>query len=242
MLLAIMYHRIGLGKYTNSLSLFREHFQWMIKRYPIVLPGDPLDKKRLSVCLTFDDATCDFYHFIFPLLKELQLRVLLGVPAKYIVDHSTLSIEERLSIPHSLAMQEGFFDQKHSFCTWEELREMVSSGLVEVASHSWAHCNLLFPFVDLQREVVQSKEIIELQLPQAVSSFIYPFGKVNRVLHEYVSNHYPYSFRIGSALNWGWGEGKKPITRLVGDNMLTSTSLFSSKNIIKSFFKLLTMN
>jgi len=227
MLLAFMYHRVGAGKHANSEELLRAHLMFLKERYPIVLPGDPLPKRKLAICLTFDDASFDFYHFVFPMLKELNIRALLGVPARYILDSSTLSPEERLSVPYTLAMQDGFFDQKAPFCTWEELNEMVQSGLVEVASHSYMHCNLTFDFVDLHQEVVISKQIIETNLSQPVSTFIYPFGRANLGLHEFVAEHYPYAFRIGSAMNWGWGNGKKPLSRVIGDHMRSRASLLS---------------
>ena len=236
-----MYHRAQISfrpeKYANSQEMLREHLLFLKEHYPIVLPGDPLPKKELAVCLTFDDATYDFYHCIFPLLKELQLRVLLGVPVSYILESSTLPAEERLSVPYSLMMQEGFFDKKAPFCTWQELDEMISSGCVEVASHSYSHCNLTFSFVDLQREVVRSKEILEKRLSQPISSFIYPFGKMTWALQEYVSQHYPYAFRIGSKLNFGWGNGKKPLHRISADNLSHSRAPFSLVNLTKSFLK-----
>lgn len=234
-----MYHRVGVGKHSNSEEMLHSHLTFLKENYPIVLPGDPLSKKKLSLCITFDDATFDFYHFVYPILKKLSMRALVGVPARYILDRTTLSPEERLSVPYTLAMQDGFFDQKAPFCTWEELDEMVSSGLVEVASHSYMHCNLTFNFVDLHREVVLSKEIIENRLSQPVSSFIYPFGRMNLALHEYVSKHYPYTFRIGSALNFGWGVGKKPITRVPGDLMKGYSSLLSYGNLMKYLMKAL---
>ena len=243
MLLSLMYHRVGIGpqidKYANSRTMLREHFLFLKERYTIVLPGDPLPKRKLAVCLTFDDATFDFYHYIFPILKELNIRVLLGVPVHYILDATDKSVEERLSVPYTLMMQEGFYDQKVPFCTWEELDEMVSSGLVEVASHSYLHCNLTFNFVDLNREVVRSKEILEKNLAQPVSAFIYPFGKVTIPLHEYVAQHYPYAFRIGSALNFGWGEGKKPLNRVSADNLANSAAPFSFFSLIKAYGKAL---
>jgi peptidoglycan/xylan/chitin deacetylase (PgdA/CDA1 family) len=243
MLLALMYHRVGVGprleKYANSQEMLREHFLFLKQHYPIVLPGDPLPKKGLAVCLTFDDATFDFYHYIFPIIKELKIRALLGVPASYILDSTRLEAQERLSVPYSLMMQEGFYDQKAPFCTWEELEEMLSSGLVEVASHSYSHCNLAFPFVDLNREVVHSKEIIETKLAQPVSSFIYPFGKMTLAAHATVAAHYPFAFRIGSALNFGWGNGAKPLNRVSADNLCSSTAPFSFFNLTKAFAKAL---
>lgn len=234
-----MYHRVGTGKHTNSKEMLRSHLTFLKERYAIVLPGDPLQKRKFSICLTFDDASFDFYHFVFPMLKELNIKALLGVPARYILDSSTLAPEERLSVPYTMAMQDGFFDQKAPFCTWEEIDEMVESGHVEVASHSFMHCNLTFDFVDLNREVVTSKQIIETNLSQSINSFIYPFGRSNVRLHEYVAEHYPYAFRIGSSLNWGWGNGKKPITRIIGDQMRGYADLLSYPNLAKYMGKAL---
>lgn len=240
MLLAIMFHRVGEGKHANSLEMLHEHFLFLKEHYPLVLPNDPLPEGKLSVCLTFDDASFDFYHYVYPLLKELNIRALLGVPVHYILETTTLSPLERLQVPYSLAMQEGFFEQKAPFCTWKELQEMVQSGLVEVASHGYLHCNLTFDFVDLQREIIRSKEMIESKLSQAVSSFIYPFGKVTPAIHEYVSQHYPFAFRIGSALNWGWGKGNCPLNRVIGDQMPSPSGLFSFWRLGKYFFKSIT--
>lgn len=136
-------------------------------------------------------------------------------------------------------MQEGFYNCKAPFCTWEELEEMIDSGCVEVASHSYLHCNLTFDFVDLYREVVHSKEIIEKNLAQPVSSFIYPFGRMTLALHEYVAHHYPYAFRIGSALNFGWGNGKRPLSRISADNLNCRTDPFSWWSLTQAFTKAL---
>ncbi len=238
MLAAMMYHRVGVeGKHTNPLDLFRSHLMFLKEHYNIVLPGDPLPKRKLSICLTFDDAMFDFYQYVYPLLKELDLKALLGVPPRYILDTTDLSPEQRLSGPYTLAMQDGFFDQKAPFCTWEEINEMVSSGHVEVASHSYMHCNLTFSFVDLTRAVVEAKSILESKLPQAISSFIYPFGQVNQRLQEFVSEYHPYAFRIGSAFNWSWGTGKKPLTRIIGDHLKSPYAPLSPLKQIKYFYK-----
>ena len=38
------------------------------------------DSKKGSICITFDDATDDFYEFAWPVLKELHIPVTLFVP------------------------------------------------------------------------------------------------------------------------------------------------------------------
>lgn len=239
MLLVFRYLRVSPHKQGHSLEKLRSHFSQLKKKFSIVLPGDFLPRGKLSVCLTFDGATFDFYHYMFPLLKELQIRALLGVPVRYILDSTTLPPQERLSVPPTFAMQDGFFETKAPFCTFDELGEMVESGLVEVASHSYAHCNLSFSFVDLQKEVVHSKEILEEKLPQPISSFVYPFGRANLALQEYISQTYPYAFGMGSALNWGWGNGKKPLSRINGDGMSHPSAPFSPLQLAKYFGKAL---
>jgi peptidoglycan/xylan/chitin deacetylase (PgdA/CDA1 family) len=243
MLLALMYHRATAGpridKYTNSHQLLFEHLAALKQSHPIVLPGDSLVHKKLSLCLTFDDATFDFYHYVFPMLKQLNLRALLGVPVHYILDSTDIHAQERLSVPYSLMMQEGFYEERAPFCTWQELDEMVQSGYVEIASHSYLHCNLTFNFVDLQREIVYSKEKIEKKLAQPVNSFIYPFGRMTFALHQFVTQHYPYAFRIGSALNFGWGDGSKPLSRISADDLSINSNPLSWWNLTKAFSKAL---
>lgn len=234
--MVLMYHRVLDGtiyqKHANSQEMMRAHLTLIKERYRTVLPGDRLNLGKLSVCLTFDDASFDFYHRVFPLLKELGLKALLGVPARYIVERSTLNKQERLSIPYTLMMQDGIFDQKHPFCSWEEIEEMVLSGHVEIASHSYSHCNLTFDFVDLKREIALSKKILEERLSRPITSFIYPFGRSTPAVQKVVSEHYLYSFRIGSALNFGWGKGKRPLCRLPGDNLSSPQAPFNKFRLI----------
>lgn len=237
MQLTLMYHRAGTGKFANTPDVLDSHFKFLKEQGPILLPGDPLPKRKLSFCLTFDDATYDFYHSIFPLLKKWGIRAVLGVPTHYILDSTTCTSEERLAVPYTLSMQEGIFEKKAPFCTWKELQEMVDSGFVEVASHSHLHCNLRFKFVDLHRELVLSKEILEKRLSQPITTFIYPFGKVNHAVHEQVAKHYAYAFRIGSGLNWNWGNGKNPLFRVSADMTSDCSKLLSFSSLSKYFLK-----
>src|SRR5690242_10610776 len=140
MLTVLLYHQVD-ARIRDHLTYFATHS---------VLPGDPLAPP--SVCLTFDDATEDFYRVVFPLLKELKARALLAVPA-------------------------GLIDSPN-YCTWDQLKEIAQSGLVEVASHSMSHPNLILS-QNLQTEIMGSKQLLEKKLGQTVRTFVYPFGKFN---------------------------------------------------------------
>ncbi|MBP9841052.1 MAG: polysaccharide deacetylase family protein [Simkaniaceae bacterium] len=198
MLMILMYHRVGRGSHSNSLASLREHFSYIKHRYPVVLPGDPL-RKGLNVCLTFDDATADFYTDAYPLLQSLQLPALLAVPVHLI--------------------------GTAGYCTWNQLREMKG---IEIASHSLNHLDLRW--VDYEKEVVESKEILERELSRKVDTFVYPYGRTSPELIRFVNKHYPYSMRIGSALNFKWSP---LLYRINGDALENYDSPF--KNLVRPF-------
>jgi hypothetical protein len=160
--------------------------------YRFLLPGDDPTKK--GNILIIEDALFSVYHHLYPLCKEHNIRILLGLAPRYIVEMTNVSIQTRLGVPYALSMQDEFFKTQTPFCTWQELYEMVRSGVVEVASHSFSKMNLTFPFVNLEREIIGSKKVIEERLPQVVTSFIYPFRQTTKRVHKVVSEHYQYIF------------------------------------------------
>lgn len=242
MLQILMYHRVGKGKHSNCLETLKAHLQFLKKHYPTVLPGDQLSKETLNVCLSFDDALCDFYAYTYPLLCKYQIRALLAVPVKYILEKSHLPLEKRLAIPYYDCMKEKIYKEKAPFCTWEEIQEMASSGFVEMASHSYSHVPIIDDIPNLSQEVLQSKEILQSHIPQKISTFIYPFGKIGQKTHEFVQNHYTYSMRIGNALNWDWKSPTSILYRINADNLKDLSKLFTWKSYLKSYCKLLSNN
>jgi peptidoglycan/xylan/chitin deacetylase (PgdA/CDA1 family) len=207
----------------------------------VVLPGEPLDRKRLNVCLTFDDAFFDFYQSVFPLLKKYSVRAMLAVSVKYIVDDTIAPAADRLSIPHEESQREGVYQNSVPYCTWKELKEMAESGLVSIASHSYSHCVISNDgSVDLDLELVQSKRILEEKLGVDVLTFVYPYGKFDPALLPMVQGTYTYAMRIGNAINTSWGNATGVTYRINADGMKDPCVLFSSKNMFGYYWKLLT--
>lgn len=226
MLLTFLYHRVHSGKYSNSPQMMEEHLTFLKNNYPILLPGDPISKRKTSVCLTFDDGYFDFYYYVYPLLRKLNIRAVLGVPVKYILPTTHLNAKKRLDVSYKTAMQE--YLEKAPFCTWEELKEMRDSGLVEIASHSYSHIDLTLPAVDLEQEVVHSKEVLEEKLGIPVKTFIYPLGKFNKRAHSDVMRHYSYAMRIGNAGNFSW----KGLTyRIFSDNLREKNQFLKKRKL-----------
>jgi peptidoglycan/xylan/chitin deacetylase (PgdA/CDA1 family) len=217
MLLIPLYHSIGEGKYSNTLEMFKKHLEYLLENFSIVAPGDELPQKHNAVCLSFDDAFADFYIHVFPLLKEYGIKALLAVPTKYILEKTLVPTEERLAVSYSSAME--CYKEKAPYCTWEELKEMVDSGCVVIASHSHSHVDLTSRHADKAVEVCLSKQILEDKLGGKITSFVYPFGKVNHDIHSHVQEQYSYALRIGGAANTCWDTSSKLLYRFNADNL-----------------------
>lgn len=78
-----------------------------------------------SFLVTFDDGYEDFYTNVFPLLKLYKVPAVLALVGKWIED----------GVP-SKNETDPYFNQQR-FLTWAQIQEMTSSGLIEVASHSY---------------------------------------------------------------------------------------------------------
>ena len=117
---------------------------------------------RNTVVLTFDDGHLDNYTNAYPLLKKYNL------PATMFV------IVDAISEPN--------------FMTKEQLVEMSNSGLITIGSHTFHHSHL--PTMSdegaLQREIYDSKQILETLLRKPVRCFSYPIGGFNEKIRAMV--------------------------------------------------------
>lgn len=79
-----------------------------------------------AVLLTFDDGRKDVYTRVFPLLR------LFGYPAVVALVGSWLDIPAGGAVDY-----DGTPQPRGNFVSWDEVREMQRSGLVEIASHTY---------------------------------------------------------------------------------------------------------
>lgn len=125
---------------TGSLNLISQ-FSWLREHgyHPVSLGeiieagkgGKPLPEK--AVLLTFDDGYRSVYTKVFPLLK------LFGYPAVVAVVGEWMEAG-----PGKLIDYGKNKEKRERFITWEQVRQMQESGLVEIASHSYGlHCGVL---------------------------------------------------------------------------------------------------
>ncbi|WP_294923782.1 polysaccharide deacetylase family protein [Sulfuricurvum sp.] len=226
MLTVVMYHHINSDDLplSNSDQMMEEHLKLISERFTTLFPGDT--SASSGICLTFDDAYYDFYHYVFPLLKKYNLKALLAVPSAFIISNTALPAKQRLSLKHHEIYNGDNYKIYAPFCTYDELREMVKSGHVMIASHSMNHLNLSEDWVDLECEILGSKIALEENLGFGVDSFVLPYGKYNDEVVRLAREHYSYVFRIGNAINPSWDGIGGLIYRINGDALKSPDELF----------------
>ena len=110
-----------------SQKNFAAHLAWLkANHYHVISVQDLVDSavglKNLpdnAVMLTFDDGYQSFYTRVFPLLKKYRYPATLALVGSWMDGQH---VEDRPNIP---------------LMTWPQVREVVASGLVEIASHSY---------------------------------------------------------------------------------------------------------
>lgn len=227
-----MYHHANSDKCSNNIQMLEEHLAYVQQNFTTVFPSEQTCKN--SICLTFDDAYSDFYFLIYPLLKKYNLKALLAVPSSYILDSCDVAPNTRMSFSHNDLFEKY---ELGTFCTFEELREMIESGLVEIASHSHSHTNMLEKNVNIQQELKLSKQILESNLHITVESFVFPYGKYNKEILQETKKQYKYAFRIGNAIQNDFSGINGVIYRIDGDELDTYKSIFTWEKMLQYKFK-----
>ncbi|MFZ9653086.1 MAG: poly-beta-1,6-N-acetyl-D-glucosamine N-deacetylase PgaB [Steroidobacteraceae bacterium] len=137
-LTVIGYHEIADAKsalipdYAVTPTMFVRQIDWLRNNgFHFVSVDDVLaDRaglKRLpdkAVLLTFDDGYRSVYDHAWPILKMFKIPAVVAVVGKWEESVGTVDFD-------------GHTHPRDYFMTWDHLREMTSSGLVEVASHSF---------------------------------------------------------------------------------------------------------
>jgi peptidoglycan/xylan/chitin deacetylase (PgdA/CDA1 family) len=166
----LMYHSVDGQKpeylYEISIENFVRQMAYLKKRFDIVpLQGLYLEgeTRKSKVALTFDDAYEDFYRNVFPLLKKYQLPATIFVPTAFIASETGL-----------LDRGKPLYGKQHT--SWEQLKEMHASGLVEIGSHTHSHLDFRDDLPAFERDVLQSIEQIEFHLGTRPRFFAYPYG------------------------------------------------------------------
>lgn len=139
-LAVLAYHEVTSEKdslipnYAVTTQEFERHLAWLKKNgYHFININQLLAAQKgqtalspKSVLLTFDDGYESFYQHVYPILKQQNIPALLAVVGAWLEPQTNQKVH--------------FGDvevARQKMLTWDQLKTMQKSGLVEVASHSY---------------------------------------------------------------------------------------------------------
>ena len=187
----IMYHGLlkeekRQGQFIISPNLFEQDLRYLQENgYTTVViadliayvqDGKPLPEK--PVMLTFDDGYYNNYLYAFPLLKQYNCKMVLSPIGRY-TDEYTQNKDTHANYAH---------------CSWDAVREMMASGLVEFQNHSFnlhsidrgrkgAKKKAVESLVDYRTLLVEDVMKMQTRMREETgytpTAFVYPFGAVS---------------------------------------------------------------
>ena len=211
----IMYHSIGdnTGKYVisqsmleNDLKILKEEGFTTITSADLIAfkeQGIPLPEK--SIILTFDDGYFNNYSFAYPLLKKYNMKAVLSVVGKFTEEYSTDSAS---------------LNNNYSHITFEQIKEVSTSGLVEIANHSYnmhsikerrgilrkKNENYEEYKINLTQDIGKCNNMLKEKCDISPIAFTYPFGCVNKESSAIINE-------MGFKVTYGCEEGLNKINR-----------------------------
>jgi peptidoglycan/xylan/chitin deacetylase (PgdA/CDA1 family) len=149
---------------------------WRSVEFPVLLDALSTTARLRDApfALTFDDGYRSVREAGLPILEECDMVATVFVTVEF--------VEKRITPPwgsHHPALAREYAGNAQHFqpLAWSELRELVESGRVRVGSHSLSHRLMgRLPPGEVDRELRESKKVIEDRLGVEVSWFSYPFG------------------------------------------------------------------
>ena len=165
------------GSMNMTPSKFEAEMKWLKDNgynfIPLKMVVEYLQGKRTSlpdkaVVLTADDGWQSQYTYMYPIIKKYN------IPATFFIYPGTIS--------------EG----KHAM-TWDELKELQKTGLIDIQGHTFSHPNFKLErkvrteaqydkFVE--NELANSKKVLEDKLGVKITLLAWPFGIYNPYLED----------------------------------------------------------
>lgn len=147
---------------TVSTSEFEAQMTWLKENgYQTITASELVDAlngkgtlPEQPVLITFDDGYIDNYQCAFPILKKHQMKATIFLISDYISLYP-------------------------NYLTWEQLLEMQAAG-IEFGSHTRDHTVLTdLPPDAVDRELKDSKKVLQSRLGRPIEFFAYPCGFTN---------------------------------------------------------------
>jgi peptidoglycan/xylan/chitin deacetylase (PgdA/CDA1 family) len=171
----LVYHRFDPDKpasMTVRMPVFRAQLDWLKQHHYRIVPlrtaladlaAGKVTAASPEVVITADDGHATVYTELFPLIRAE------GLPVTLFIYPSAIS-----NASYAL--------------TWDQLRQMQDSGLVDIQSHTYWHPNFkvekrkrapadYLAFIDNQLQ--RSRQVLESRMGRPVDMLAWPFGIVD---------------------------------------------------------------
>ena len=223
----LVYHQVNdvdKNQLTLSVKDFEEQIQFLADSgYTFITPDELLDywdsqveetaegnsesqvndtaKPSLPekpIIITFDDGYADMYKNVLPILQKYKAKATLFVITDYL-------------------------NLYPNYLTWSQARELQSSGLVDIESHTLSHFNLIdvrLSSYEIRNQLYASKQAIEWYLKKPAKFIAYPEGKYTQEVQELT---YDVGYRAAFTVDYGLSHSEPqhyvlPRIPIFGDN------------------------
>jgi peptidoglycan/xylan/chitin deacetylase (PgdA/CDA1 family) len=194
----LMYHHVNpVGNFVNvTPQRFESHMDYLSRHGFTTLDTrefmDILNSQKKPpekpVVITFDDGWLDNWLFAFPVLKKYGFKAVIFVITGLVPEKGRRRRADEGAFaglpPHDECRkmaEEG--EAADVMISWEEIGEMVNSGLVDIQSHTHTHIRYDRLYSDhrermdiIRYELKISKETIQEKLRRQCIAICWPFG------------------------------------------------------------------
>jgi len=188
----LMYHRLGAvpcrgNKFRNQYVppkmfarqmkyLFKHGYQTVSVRDLINCAEQQIPAKDKKICITFDDGYKSFYIYGFPILRKYNFTAIVFLVANRI---NKTCLWDKDSEP---------------MLKTEQIKEMAEAS-IDFGAHSFSHRSLVgLSAEELEKEIKESKAVLEELLGKQIESFSYPYGAFNEAVKKVVQQNYKVAF------------------------------------------------
>lgn len=175
------------AEFENDLIYLKEHGYTTILMEDLIAytKGGSLPEK--PVLITFDDGYYNNYLYAYAIASQYRCKFVISPIGRYADSYS----------------ESGETNAYYTHATWDHLKEMADSGLVEVQNHSYnLHENKSGAQGAKQRpgetdaayrarisaDLTKAQEAIREHVGTAPTTFVYPFGAVSKGTPELVKS------------------------------------------------------
>ncbi len=194
---SLCYHQFDYSL-TNLYSVLPEVFEWQVNT--IRQNGIPI--------ITLDQMIDTFYN-----KDNIGTNVLITIDDGWKNELNIIPIAQKYKVPVTIFLVPQFIDNKTNYFTSDDIEFLKKIPEVSFGCHSYSHPVLVHKNAFfLNKEVAESRYILEKMLNRKIDTFAYPYGAFDDDAKKLAGEHYKLAFGINSGPN-GISRDKSNINR-----------------------------